>query len=102
MNYSLRPHELHPELGYLWPSRQLRQNVRVGLAAAAFGIITGLAAAIVLLPRHGADPARSQYLLAGAQSGPAGDAAALLAPSPSVAPAGTAARVPTGAAHKQP
>jgi hypothetical protein len=102
MNYSLRPHEFHPELGYLWPSRQLRQNVRVGLAAAAFGIITGLAAAIVLLPRHGADPARSEYLLAGAPSGPAGDPAALLAPSPSVAPAGIAARIPTGASPKQP
>jgi hypothetical protein len=105
MNYSLPTHEFHPELGYLCPSRQLRQNVRVGLAAAAFGIITGLAAAVVLFPRHGADPARSEPLLAGAPSGPAGDLAPLPAPSPSVAlagaPAGTAARVSTGASHKQ-
>jgi hypothetical protein len=105
MNYSLPTHEFHPELGYLCPSRQLRQNVRVGLAAAAFGIITGLAAAAVLLPRHGPDPARSEYLLAGAPSGPAGDLAPLPAPSPSVAlagaPAGAAARVSTGASQKQ-
>jgi hypothetical protein len=105
MNYSLRTHEFHPELGYLCPSRQLRQNVRVGLAAAAFGVITGLAAAIVLLPRHGADPARSGYLLAGAPPGPAGELAPRPAPSPSVAldgaPASTAARVSTGVSHKQ-
>ena len=105
MNYSLPTHEFHPELGYLCPSRQLRQNVRVGLAAAAFGIITGLAAAAVLLPRHGPDPARSEPLLAGAPSGAAGDLAPLPAPSPSVAlagaPAGAAARVSTGASHKQ-
>jgi hypothetical protein len=105
MNYSLPTHEFHPELGYLCPSRQLRQNVRVGLAAAAFGIITGLAAAAVLLPRHGPDPARSEYLLAGAPSGPAGDLAPLPAPSPSVAlaaaPAGAVARVSTGASQKQ-
>jgi len=105
MNYSLRTHEFHPELGYLCPSRQLRQNVRVGLAAAAFGIITGLAAAIVLLPRHGADPARSEYLLAGTPSGPAGELASRTTPSPSVAlavaPASTAARVSTDVSHKQ-
>jgi hypothetical protein len=105
MNYSLPTHEFHPELGYLCPSRQLRQNVRVGLAAAAFGIITGLAAAAVLLPRHGPDPARSEPLLAGAPSGPTGDLAPLPAPSPSVAlagaPAGAAARVSTDASHKQ-
>ena len=104
MNYRPRTHEFHPELGYLCPSRQLRQNVRVGLAAAAFGVITGLAAAIVLLPRHGADPARSEYLLAGAPSGPAGDLASLPAPAPSAAlagaPAGTAARVSNSASNK--
>src|SRR5690242_21888872 len=104
MNYRPRTHEFHPELGYLCPSRQLRQNVRVGLAAAAFGVITGLAAAIVLLPRNGADPARSEYLLAGAHSGPAGDLAPLPAPAPSAAlagaPAGTAARVSNSASNK--
>jgi hypothetical protein len=105
MNYSLPTHEFHPELGYLCPSRQLRQNVRVGLAAAAFGIVTGLAAAMALLPRHGADPARSEPLLAVAPSGPAGDLAPLPASSPSVAlagtTAGTAARVSTGTSHEQ-
>src|SRR5262245_49913918 len=102
MNYSLPTHKFHPELGYLCPSRQLRQNVRVGLAAAAFGIVTGLAGAVVLLPRHATDPVRSEYLLTGAASGPAGDLAPFPAPSPSVAPAGTAARVSTSAAPKQP
>jgi hypothetical protein len=106
MNFSLPTHEFHPELGYLCPSRQLRQNVRVGLAAAAFGIVTGLAGAIALLPRHATDPVRSEYLLTGAASGPAGDLAPFPAPSPSVAPAGapagTAARVSTSAAPKQP
>lgn len=105
MNYSLPTHEFHPELGYLCPSRQLRQNVRVGLAAAAFGLITGLAAAMALLPRHGADPARSEPLLAVAPSGPAGDLAPPPSPSPSVAlagaSAGTAAPVSTGASSKQ-
>ena len=38
MSPQLPTHLFHPELGYLWPSRQLRQNVRVGLAAAAFGL----------------------------------------------------------------
>src|SRR5262245_53350616 len=104
MNYSLPTHEFHPELGYLCPSSQLRQNVRVGIAAAAFGVITGLAGAIALLPRHGADPARSEYLLAGAPSGPAGNLAPMTAPSPSfaLAPAGTAARVSADGPNKQP
>jgi hypothetical protein len=105
MNYSLPTHEFHPELGYLCPSRRVRQNVRVGLAAAAFGVITGMAAAMALFPRHGADPARSEYLLAVAPSGPASDLAPLPAPNPSVAlagaPAGTAARISTGASPKQ-
>jgi hypothetical protein len=64
-----------------------------------------LAGAMVLLPRHGADPARTEHLLAAAPSGPAGDLAPLPAPSPSVAlagaPAGTAARVSTGASQRQ-
>ena len=105
MNFSPPTHEFHPELGYLCPSRQLRQNVRVGLAAAAFGVVAGLAAAIALFPRHGADPARSEYLLAGAPSAPAGDVAPLPASSPSVAlagaPAGTAERVAPSASRKQ-
>ena len=43
-------YEFHPELGYLCPSRQLRQDLRAGLAAVAFGIIAGLAAAMTLFP----------------------------------------------------
>jgi hypothetical protein len=105
MNYSPPTREFHPELGYLCPSRQLRQNVRVGLAAAAFGVIAGLAAAIALFPRHGADPARSEYLLTGGPSGPASDPAPLPAAASSVphagAPAGAAAQVSTDAFYKQ-
>src|SRR5947209_4508723 len=103
MNYSPPTYEFHPELGYLCPSRQLRQNVRVGLAAALFGLITGLAGAMALFPRHGADPARSEPLLGVASSGPAGDLAPFPASSPSIAPAGapagTAARVSTDDSH---
>lgn len=88
--------EFHPELGYLCPSRQLRQNVRVGLAAAAFGIITGAAGAIVLLPRHGGDLARAETALAVAPPGPVRGSVPLTASSPSAAlpaaPAGTAER----------
>jgi hypothetical protein len=55
-SYNPPTREFHPELGYLCPSRQIRQNVRVGLAAAAFGLVAGLAAAVVLFPRHDASP----------------------------------------------
>src|SRR5215467_8746012 len=91
-------YEFHPELGYLCPSHQLRQNVRVGLAAAAFGLAAGLAGAILLLPRH--DHAQSEPTLAVAPVGqipvgqipvgqiPVGqvkESTPLPAPSPSVA-----------------
>jgi hypothetical protein len=55
MSPQLHTYEFHPELGYLCPSRQLRQNVRVGLAAAAFGLIAGVGGAMALLPRHSDD-----------------------------------------------
>jgi hypothetical protein len=84
--YGLPTSEFHPEFGYLWPSHQLRQNVRVGLAAAAFGLITGLAAAIALLPRHSASAALTTPMLAEAPAGPASDLALLPASSPSIAP----------------
>ncbi len=47
--------EFHPEFGYLVPSRKGRRTVRVALAAAAFGIVTGAVGAMVLLPRAGHD-----------------------------------------------
>ena len=63
-------YESHQELGYLCPSRQLRQNVGVGLAAAAFGIIAGVAGAMTLFPSPGSDLARSGSPLAMIPSGP--------------------------------
>ena len=78
--------KFHPEFGYLWPSHQLRQNVRVGLAAAAFGLITGLAGAMALLPRHSASAALPAPSLAVAPAGPASDLALVPASSPSVVP----------------
>ena len=56
-------YEFHPELGYLFPSRQLRQDVRAELAAAAFGIIAGLAAAMTLFPSPSSGLARGEYAL---------------------------------------
>jgi hypothetical protein len=53
-------YEFHPEFGYLCPSVQLRQNVRVGLAAAAFGLIAGVGGAMALLPRHSDDVVRTE------------------------------------------
>jgi hypothetical protein len=57
-------YEFHPERGYLCPSDQLRQNLRAELAAAAFGIIAGVAGAITLFPSPSNDLARSEYALA--------------------------------------
>jgi len=85
-NYGPRTYEFHPEFGYLWPSHQIRQNVRVGLAAAAFGLITGLAAAMALLPKHSASAALTTPMLAEAPAGPASDLALLPASGPSIAP----------------
>jgi hypothetical protein len=104
-SYGPPTYEFHPEFGYLYPSRQLRQNVRVGLAAAAFGLITGLAGAMALLPRHGASAALTTPVLAVAPSAPASDLAPLPASGPSLAlagaPSGTAARVSTDHPDKQ-
>jgi len=65
----LHTYEFHPELGYLCPSRQLRQNVRVGLAAAAFGLITGVGGAMALLPRHSDNVVWTEPALAAAPAG---------------------------------
>jgi hypothetical protein len=56
--------EFHPELGYLCPSPQLRQKVRVVLAAAAFGLIAGIGGAMALLSRHSNDVAWTEPVLA--------------------------------------
>ena len=59
-------YEFHPELGYLFlfPSRELWQDVRAEFAAAAFGIIAGVAGALTLFLSPGGDLARSEYALA--------------------------------------
>ena len=81
-----REYDFHPEFGFLCPSRQLRQNVRVALAAAAFGIVTGVAGAMALFPMRGGDLARTKSALAVAPPGPVGNSVPLTASSPSVAP----------------
>src|SRR5262245_11730511 len=98
-------YEFHPELGYLCPSRQLRQNVRVGLAAAAFGIVAGVAGAVALLPRHSADLARSEAVLAAEPAGQVSDPTPLTSSNPSIAPSAapssTTARVSSGGVVKR-
>jgi hypothetical protein len=103
-NHGLPTYEFHPEFGYLWPSHQLRQNVRVGLAAAAFGLITGLAGALAMLPRHSASAALTTPMLVEAPAGPASDLALLPAsssnaPDKRVAPATPTTRA-AGAANE--
>ena len=63
-------YEFHPELGYLCPSRQLRQDLRAGLAAVAFGIIAGLAAAMTLFPSPSSGLARGESALVMMPPGP--------------------------------
>src|SRR5215813_8847353 len=61
-------YEFHRELGYLSAFRQ--QDVRTGLAAAAFGIIAGLAVAMTLFPRPSSDLAWTESALATMPPGP--------------------------------
>src|SRR5215475_6106675 len=61
-------YEFHRELGYLSASR--KQNVRIALAAAAFGIIAGLAVAMTLFPRPSSDLAWTESALATMPPGP--------------------------------
>jgi hypothetical protein len=89
-------YEFHPELGYLCPSQQLRQNVRVGLAAAAFGLIAGAAATVVLLPRHSGDLTRAEPALASAAADPVRDSTPVTTLSSSIA----SPRVPSGSAER--
>jgi hypothetical protein len=97
-------YEFHPELGYLVPSRQLRQNVRVGLAAAGFGLVAGVALAIALFPRHSNDLAQSGPVLTGAPSGSLNALTPLTASSPSIIPppAGAVERTSADSVVKQP
>src|SRR5262245_10482853 len=99
---SLPGYEFHPELGYLCPSRQLRQNVRVGLTAAAFGIVAGVAGAVALLPRH--DLTRVEPVLEVAPAGPVGDSPPPTASSlaPLGATSGKAEQASTSDVIKQP
>ena len=101
MSPQLPTHLFHPELGYLCPSRQLRQNVRVGLAAAAFGLITGLSAALVLLPRHSDNIAWTEPALAAAPAESAGHSVSGSGPSSLAATSDTAKRVPADGIVKQ-
>ena len=63
-------YEFHPELGYLFPSRELWQDVRAEFAAAAFGIIAGVAGALTLFPSPSSDLARSESALVMMRPGP--------------------------------
>ena len=101
MSPQLPTHLFHPELGYLCPSRQLRQHVRVGLAAAAFGLITGLSAALVLLPRHSDNIAWTEPALAAAPAESAGHSVSGSGPSSLAATSDTAKRVPADGIVKQ-
>jgi hypothetical protein len=101
MSPQLPTHLFHPELGYLCPSRQLRQNVRVGLAAAAFGLITGLSAALVLLPRHSDNIAWTEPALAAAPAESASHSVSGSGPSSLAATSDTAKRVPADGIVKQ-
>jgi hypothetical protein len=102
MSAQLPSYEFHPELGYLCPSRQLRQNVRVGLAAAAFGLIAGLGTALALLPRHSDNVAWTEPALAAAPSNSANPSTPLTDPRPSslAATSDTAKRAATEGAIK--
>jgi hypothetical protein len=101
MSPQLPTHLFHPELGYLCPSRQLRQNVRVGLAAAAFGLITGLGAALVLLPRHSDNIAWTEPALAAAPAESASRSVSGSGPSSLAATSDTAKRIPADGIVKQ-
>jgi hypothetical protein len=104
--FSFAAAEFHPELGYLCPSSQLRQNVRVGLSAAAFGIITGVAGTLALFPRHGSDLTRTERVLEVSPAGSVSHSTLLTSSGSTVAPlavtSGTAERISIdGVAMKQ-
>ncbi len=96
MSPQLPTYEFHPELGYLCPSRQLRQNVRVGLTAAAFGLITGVVGAMALLPRHSHDVAWTEPALAAAPADSVNRSTPTVGSGPTalIATPDTATRVP--------
>src|SRR5262245_31457032 len=55
--------EFHPDFGYLYPSRRLRNRVRLALSAAIFGILIGAIGATLLSGRSARDPARTETAL---------------------------------------
>jgi hypothetical protein len=63
-------YEFRPRPVYLCPSLQLRQDVRMGLAAVAFGIIAGLTGAMTLFPSPSGDLAWSESALLMMPPGP--------------------------------
>ena len=95
-------YEFHPELGYLFPSHELWQDVRAEFAAAAFGIIAGVAGALTLFPSPSSDLARSEYALAMISPrpmmplSPVTDSAPLTVLIAPRAPAGTTERISGG------
>jgi hypothetical protein len=102
MSPQLHTYEFHPELGYLCPSRQLRQNVRVGLAAAAFGLITGVGGVLALLPRHSDDVVWTEPALAAAPADVVNRSTPTMSSGPSapVVTLDTAKRVPADGVAK--
>ena len=99
-NDRLPTYAFHPEFGFLCPSHELRKNVRVGIAAAAFGLITGVAGAMALLPKHGPDPIRTRPVLAVAPSDASSDLGSLSI-GLTGAPPGAAALVSTDGHARQ-
>jgi hypothetical protein len=99
-NDRLPTYAFHPELGFLCPSLELRKNVRVGIAAAAFGLVTGVAGAMALLPKHVPDPIRTSPLLAVAPSDASSDLESLSI-GLTGAPPGAAALVSTDGHARQ-
>jgi hypothetical protein len=96
-DFNPTPHELHPEFGYLCPSRQVRKTVRVAFAAAVFGITVGAAGAFVLTPRHDPDLERPQTASTAGQStfGQENASARGHADAPAAETTGAASRAPS-------
>jgi hypothetical protein len=104
--YIRTPADFHPEFGYLSPSGRRRSTVRVALAAATFGLVTGVVGAIVLLPRTGRD-LRIVHAFAAVQSEPSILGLAVTAPAAEQTPgidgsAGQSLPAAAGGRSKQP
>src|SRR5262245_33868457 len=84
--YNPRPSQLHPEFGYLSPSRQRRFSVRIALAATSFGLVVGVAGATVLHQR--ADSSRLETVLPAVDTDAAGAGGVVTADTANATPAG--------------